>query len=280
MVRCLECGSDFKKVTNTHLKRCCGLTEAQYLAKHVGAVLMDDELKHRYGSPGDKNPKWKGGVSKPNCARCGTKISEHSRVTHCNRCRSIVDNPFQGKQHSPESRKHMVESARSRPKETYKQGIPDPAALSRRRTEAWAKIPPQDRAGTIQAFIAAGQRNNKKNRGTRIEVAVASILGDLGYEFRQNVQVGTKNVDFLVGDNLVIECYGDYWHCNPILYAGDYFHVNLHMTAADKHEKDASRNKWLEGQGMRILVCWEKDIKTDTVGTSRIVSDFLKRGYK
>ena len=148
-MKCLECGRDYKKVTNTHLKRCCGLTEAEYLAKNSGAKLMDPELRLCYGSPGDANPNWKGGISKPHCKQCGKKISEHSHVTHCKRCRSLLNNPFQGKHHNAETRARMVESAKLRPRDTYKHGVAEPGELSRRRKAAWERIPHAERAASI-----------------------------------------------------------------------------------------------------------------------------------
>jgi hypothetical protein len=59
--------------------------------------------------------------------------------------------------------------------------------------------------------MKAGQANNKKNKNTKIEQIMAKILKKLNIEFFQNVFVlDGINVDFIIDDNIVIECFGDY----------------------------------------------------------------------
>ena len=169
----------------------------------------------------------------------------------------------------------MVESAKLRPKDTYKFGVTGSAELSRRRQAAWDRIPLAQRDASLKAFIEAGQRHNKKNHGTRIETAVADMLINLGCLFARNVRIGIKNVDLLVNDRLVIECYGDYWHCNPQIYDPDYYQANLRMTAAEKWFKDETRNKWLTDQGMIVMVLWEHDIKFNAEAVLCRVADFV-----
>ena len=42
-VKCMECGRELVSITTTHLKVCCGLTVAEYRAKHSGAPTYDSE---------------------------------------------------------------------------------------------------------------------------------------------------------------------------------------------------------------------------------------------
>lgn len=105
----------------------------------------------------------------------------------------------------------MKAAAARRDPPTYRRGYPDPTLLSRRRREEWARRSSEEKARHLRAFIAAGQRHNKKNRKTRIETLVAAMLHRMGAEYRQNVQIGRFNVDFKIGW-LIIECFGDFWH--------------------------------------------------------------------
>ena len=41
--------------------------------------------------------------------------------------------------------------------------------------------------------------------------------------------------------NVIIEYYGDYWHCNPQFYNDEYYHKILNMTALEKHKYDENR---------------------------------------
>jgi hypothetical protein len=51
-------------------------------------------------------------------------------------------------------------------------------------------------------------------------------------------KVDAKLSDF---DHVIIEYYGDYWHCNPNLWEPDRYHRNLKMTASEKWAYDKNR---------------------------------------
>ena len=59
---------------------------------------------------------------------------------------------------------------------------------------------------------------------------------------------------------VVIEYFGDYWHCNPEVYSDDYYHKTLCLTAKEKQNKDKIRlNKILLSENVdKIIVVWEK----------------------
>jgi hypothetical protein len=66
------------------------------------------------------------------------------------------------------------------------------------------------------------------------------------------VQNGRYNVDF-VADAVIIECFGDFWHCNPALWSADRYNPSLHTTAGDKWARDAIPRSSLERQGFRFI---------------------------
>ncbi|HEY0018175.1 MAG TPA: hypothetical protein VGC13_17810 [Longimicrobium sp.] len=154
----------------------------------------------------------------------------------------------------------MKKAATLRDPSTYRGGRADPALLSRRRSEEWARRSPEEKARHLEAFIAAGQRHNKKNQKTRIESLVAAMLDQMGVDYRQNVQIGRYNVDFMIGST-IIECYGDFWHCNPALWPAERYNGSLHPTAGQKWARDAGRRSTLEQQGYRFAEFWETQIR-------------------
>jgi G:T-mismatch repair DNA endonuclease (very short patch repair protein) len=151
---------------------------------------------------------------------------------------------------------------------------PNPRLLSLRRREEWARRTPEEKERHLTAFIAAGQRTNKKSRGTRIEVQVSEILDALGLEYCQNVQIGRFNVDFIVGD-AIIECFGDFWHCNPATWTPDRYNGSLHMLAQDKWARDAARQRALEQKGFRFVALWESDIRSDPGTVESVLRELL-----
>lgn len=138
----------------------------------------------------------------------------------------------------------------------------DSALLSERRREEWARRTPEEKEAHLAAFIAAGQIHNRRSSKTLIEMTVRRLLEELGIPYRQNVQMGRFNVDFLCGD-LIVECHGDFWHCNPASWPESRMNTSLRMTAGEKWKKDAERRRKLEAQGFRFQVFWESEIIGD-----------------
>ncbi|MDQ3327802.1 MAG: endonuclease domain-containing protein [Chloroflexota bacterium] len=136
-------------------------------------------------------------------------------------------------------------------------------------------MPQAERAGRLTSFIRAGQLHNMKSSRTRIENLMADLLLVLGVAYERNVQIGRHNVDFLLGRRTVVECYGDYGHCNPLLYVPSYYHKPLHMTAMDKWKRDRSRQAELEAQGYAFVSFWEKDIRENLTGVQEALIRFL-----
>lgn len=62
----------------------------------------------------------------------------------------------------------------------------------------------------------------------------------------------------------IIECYGDYWHCNPSKCAPNYYNKSLHMTAAEVWDKDKKRVANLRSHGYTVDIIWENAVKKIT----------------
>ena len=108
-------------------------------------------------------------------------------------------------------------------------------------------------------------KHRKSVTGTKkskIETTVSQILDTLHIPYKQHAHINQYSVDFLIGD-VIVECYGDYWHCNPQRYAPDYFNKAMHLRAHQRWSKDATRKGQLESWGYRMIVLWEEDIKNN-----------------
>jgi len=171
----------------------------------------------------------------------------------------------------------MRASAAVRDKSTYKHGVGDPQVLSEKRRAYFASISDEVKYQHLRNFIAAGQIHNKKSSKTRIETTIADLLNACSIGYQQNVQLGRYNVDFLVADRLIVECYGDYWHCNPRYVAPDTYNRSLHMTAQERWAKDARRQAALEARGYQFLAFWETDIYADIDTVKKDILHALNR---
>jgi G:T-mismatch repair DNA endonuclease (very short patch repair protein) len=63
-------------------------------------------------------------------------------------------------------------------------------------------------------------------------------------------------VDILI-DNIVIECFGDYWHCTPDKYGPDYYHSQIKLSAKEIWDRDALRIDRIRNKGFRTMIIWE-----------------------
>lgn len=77
--------------------------------------MTAEERKEKWGKPGDKNPNWKGGISKKLCPVCKQKeIAPINKTCLSCRDKSGENNPFYGKKHSEATKKKLSESAKGR----------------------------------------------------------------------------------------------------------------------------------------------------------------------
>lgn len=65
----------------------------------------------------------------------------------------------------------------------------------------------------------------------------------------------------MLNDKIVIECNGDYWHCNPLFYNHNYYHSKIRKTAQEIWEYDETRKKFIESKGYIAIFIWEDEIK-------------------
>ncbi len=99
----------------------------------------------------------------------------------------------------------------------------------------------------------SGKKVSKVNT---IETKVATILESMNVPFEQQVAIDKYTVDFLVGKKYIVECYGDFWHCNPHQYTSSYFNRGKKKTAQEIWERDTQRKEHFEKMGYKFLCLW------------------------
>ena len=72
-----------------------------------------------------------------------------------------------------------------------------------------------------------------------------------------------------------IEFYGDYWHCNPAIYASEFI-TRAGINAKEQWEKDSHRIQTIvEEFKVNILVVWENEYRTDPEQTIKKAQQFI-----
>ena len=101
-------------------------------------------------------------------------------------------------------------------------------------------------------------------------------------DFKSHVTIGEYNVDFLVNDEYIIECYGDFWHCNPNKYKPSYFNKSKKKTAQEIWDRDLERRQTFEEMGYKFIHLWEADIKDYPKKVKKKLKQYLRQehGYR
>lgn len=76
-------------------------------------------------------------------------------------------------------------------------------------------------------------------------------------------------------NNKIIEFFGDYWHCNPLKYSGDYLNKNNNKTAIEIWDYDKNKIQQLNDYGYQVLIIWEYDYTHDTNNVIQLAKKFL-----
>lgn len=89
----------------------------------------------------------------------------------------------------------------------------------------------------------------------------------------QRMNIGPYQPDIVnYTRHTVVEFYGDYSHSNPNIYAADSWNALSHKYAHDVWTFDAKRQAFIESQGWRVIIVWEREWKTSREDTiQRIV---------
>lgn len=118
--------------------------------------------------------------------------------------------------------------------------------------------------------------HEKKSTLNHIETEVYNILKALNVPFKVQATVDRYNVDFLVDDKYIIECYGDFWHCNPAKYSPDYFNRGKKKTAKEIWQRDLYRKETFEQLGYKFIHLWESQINNNSKKVRTLLKRYLK----
>jgi very-short-patch-repair endonuclease len=122
------------------------------------------------------------------------------------------------------------------------------------------------------------KKHIKQSKGlNNIETKVYNILKALKLPVKVNCQIDKYNVDFLVDEKYIIECYGDFWHCNPSKYEPDFFNRGKKKTAKDIWERDSCRKNKFEAMGYKFLSLWESEINSNTKSVHQRIKKMIKQ---
>jgi very-short-patch-repair endonuclease len=117
---------------------------------------------------------------------------------------------------------------------------------------------------SVQCYVRRG------SNPTYIEDAVYTALDEIGIKHMRQKRIGRWIADALLkSQKIVVECQGDFFHCNPVIYAEG----PIHDIQVNQIERDKRKRAYLEREGYRVIEFWESDIKA--VGAKQLLEAAL-----
>jgi very-short-patch-repair endonuclease len=202
----------------------------------------------------------------------------------CKKCYSEVysggGNNFYGRKHSEESKKNISKNREGKykgdnhhtKKEQYKK-------LSKIIMENnWQKgLLDKDKMSELMKLNIRLGKLKTQNKSKK-EGEIKNFLNSMGYEVIQYFRVDTKICDFYLPKiNLIIEYFGDYWHCNPIKYDENYFNHKKGLKAKELWDQDNNRLELIKNFGYNLEVIWETELKYNNNKLLKIIKKYDKR---
>jgi G:T-mismatch repair DNA endonuclease (very short patch repair protein) len=189
-------------------------------------------------------------------------------------------NPFFGKKHTKESLIKISKSKKGQnsgnqnhmKQEKYRQmsrdimrsnwdnGILDRKVISEQMKQT-------QRSGKIKSVIVS-----KK------EKEIVNELKSLGFNPIHSYRVDSKICDmFIPSLNLIIEYFGDYWHCNPKKYEPNYFNQKKNKFAWELWDYDKKKIDLIKSYGYNLEVVWEGDLKLNNKLIELIIENYVRK---
>jgi very-short-patch-repair endonuclease len=116
----------------------------------------------------------------------------------------------------------------------------------------------------------------QKSSLNAIEQKMVNVLHSMNLSYKSQATIDNYNVDFLIDDKYIIECYGDYWHCNPSRYSADYYNRGKKKTASEIWKRDEQRKRDLEKLGYKVLYFWEHEINNNIKDIKATLKRYIK----
>jgi len=201
------------------------------------------------------------------CRNHFRKISINSVCIKCmGKCNLGENNPFYGKKHKESTIKQISESRTNKyvgndnhmKQEKYRQMSRDIM-----RSNWDNNILDRD---VISELMKQTQREGKikSTITSKKEKEIIELLTEMGIDAIQSYRVDSKICDIYIPSlNLIIEYFGDYWHCNPNKYSKDYFNTKKNKYAWELWDYDKKKLDLVKSYGYNLEVIWENELKSN-----------------
>ena len=124
------------------------------------------------------------------------------------------------------------------------------------------------------------QRSGKIKSGivSKREKEIVKEIKQLGHKLIHSYRVDSKICDVYIPSlNLIIEYFGDYWHCNPKKYESDFFNKKKGKFAWELWDYDKKKIDLIKSYGYNLEVVWEGDLKLNNKLIEIIIENYVTK---
>lgn len=263
MVKCLICSNEFKnnKALGCHVK-VHGIKSSEY---KIRFNLIKEPEK---------------------CKQCNCNLSEFNTSGYCNkhRDRSGTNNPFYGKKHTEKTINLIKSKNSAKTKELWQDPIYRERVIEgatgkkrsnefkenqRKNTQNQMKDPKQIelrrksmKKSWENGVIPLSERTSMNSSIAEKEI-LKYLIDYLPDELVENKTLRVNNKyyfpDIVINNKIIVEYFGNYWHCNPEIYDEHFIAERTKELAKDRWYKDKYRKNSLEEGGYIVFIIWELD---------------------
>lgn len=253
MFTCLLCNTQFKMVSNTHLKHKHGITCKDYKKKFPGAKLCHT----------DWFEEWRNSEKNKSQAKNQLEIISVDESLQARRKSAIRkawnDSDLLGR-HST-TMKHVA-----RTNENFIHSNKNKTVTPRMRMsnyDRWVSDHGVEEANKRQLEWQSKNIIPTSSRNTKQERQIEAMLIELNHDFIKQYPVLRYYCDFYLPKlNVVIEHFGNYHHANPVMYEPTSMIVKKSCTAQDVWKHDEIRLSKLRSYGHGVLVIWQTALES------------------
>jgi G:T-mismatch repair DNA endonuclease (very short patch repair protein) len=216
------------------------------------------------------------------CRNHFNKIKNNSLCKPCSLKLQVGEgNPFYGKKHTKETKQKISKKREGK-------AVGDKNSMSNPiwRNKASENLKKRWDSGELEETRKKMSEHMKKTRRkgklksvitSKKEKEIINFLKKKNLSPIHSFRVDTKICDIFIPEfNLIIEYFGDYWHCNPKKYEETYYHKNKSMTAKEIWEYDSKKVDLIKSYGYNLEVIWESDLKNDNKLINKIIEKYVK----
>jgi len=197
------------------------------------------------------------------CRNHFNKLNENRDCKPCSLEKQIGEgNPFYGKKHNKKTKNQISKSRKGK-------GVGNDNAMSN----------PEHREKVRNKFLERIKTNPPKHKNrSKNEIIIYNEIKKKFKNAKYSFVVKPYICDIFIPDlNLIIEYYGDYWHCNPNKYGQDYYHKIKKKTAKEIWERDNIKIDLVKKNGYTLEVLWEYDFNQNPKIINEIIKKYVKK---